>query len=74
MRKNESDSEWEFAVESEGTEVNYYTKPGYISIDVSQKSFPIPTVRITGTLVNARGQRWCVPTKDWTVRSDLKSP
>ena len=71
VREDELDSEWEFTVKTEGNEglvKRLLHKAGIRYFDPClPKIFPSPDGAYHwNALVKARGQRWCVPTEDWT--------
>ncbi|KAF8344721.1 hypothetical protein F5887DRAFT_1134365 [Amanita rubescens] len=70
-KEDQSDSEWESVVKTEGDEIHVKQllhKNGIRYFDPSfPKIFPIPQgADFWNTSVNTYGQRWCVPTEDWT--------
>ncbi|KAF8329011.1 hypothetical protein F5887DRAFT_131445 [Amanita rubescens] len=71
LREDESDSEWEFAVQTERNEVLVKLllhKAGIRYFDPClPKIFPNPLgADYWNSMVNTQGQRWCIPTEDWT--------
>jgi serine/threonine protein kinase len=71
LREHESDSEWESAVELEGNEnlvKQLLHKAGIRDLDPRlPEIFPNPRgAKSWNWWAETQGQRWCVPTEDWT--------